>query len=256
MGILIIGAGGHGQVVADILWQSSRRGLTDRPIGYLDDDPTLHGQCRLNLPIVGTIAQLASIRHSAVILAIGSNEIRHTLYTDLCRQGEHFATACHPSAIIGANVEIGRGCVICAGAIVSTGSVLMDNVILNTGSTVDHHNLIADHVHIAPGVHLGGDVQIATETLIGIGATVMPGRRVGARTIVGAGAVVTRDLPSDIVAMGVPAHITRRRDKSHSTVNGKAATALPPYTISLPKSPSKQELVNRVIAGRAHVVDR
>ena len=70
-------------------------------------------------------------------------------------------------------------------------------------------NVIGDHAHIAPGVHLGGDVTIGEGTLIGIGAVVMPQRRVGAWCTVGAGAVVTRDLPDQVVAIGAPARVIR-----------------------------------------------
>ncbi|MEZ4729018.1 MAG: acetyltransferase [Caldilineaceae bacterium] len=218
MGILIVGAGGHGQVVADILLQASQKGMTEAPIGYLDDDPTLHGQWRLKLPIVGAIAQRTTIPHNAVIVAIGCNTTRRRFYTELLGQGETFATACHPSAVIAPDVQIGPGSVIGAGVIVNTGSVIGVNVILNTGATIDHHNIIADHVHLAPGVHLGGDVQIEAATLIGIGATVMPQRRIGPQSIVGAGALVTRDLPGDSVAMGVPARVVRRHATGTQTL--------------------------------------
>jgi acetyltransferase-like isoleucine patch superfamily enzyme len=43
------------------------------------------------------------------------------------------------------------------------------------------------------------------EVMLGVGAAVVPGRRIGARTVVGAGAVVVHDLPPDVTAVGVPA---------------------------------------------------
>lgn len=209
--ILIIGAGGHGQVVADILLQAAAHGNDCHPVGYLDDNPRRHGQQALGLPVLGPIKALPDIPHDGVVIAIGDNRARARLFAELTARGERLVSAIHPSAIIAADVTIGPGTMICAGAIINPGSVIGANVILNTGCTVDHHNQIGDHVHIAPGVHTGGDVIIGTGTLIGIGAIVMPQRRVGAWSVVGAGALVQRDVGNDMIAIGVPARPLRER---------------------------------------------
>jgi sugar O-acyltransferase (sialic acid O-acetyltransferase NeuD family) len=207
--VIIVGAGGHAQVVADILLRMRETGADLVPLGYLDDNPALTGQQRLNLPILGTGAQLTAISHDALIVAIGHNETRQRLFEELQSQGARFVIARHPSAVIAPDVSIGPGSVISAGVIVNPGSTIGANVILNTGCTVDHHNQIGDHVHIAPGVHLGGDVSIGAGTLVGIGATVMPQRRVGARSVVSSGALVHQDLPDRVVAAGMPARVIR-----------------------------------------------
>jgi acetyltransferase-like isoleucine patch superfamily enzyme len=60
------------------------------------------------------------------------------------------------------------------------------------------------------GARIGGRGHIGTEVEIGIGTTVIDRITVGARTIVGAGAVVIRDCPADAIMIGVPA---RAREK-------------------------------------------
>jgi sugar O-acyltransferase (sialic acid O-acetyltransferase NeuD family) len=210
MRVIIIGAGGHAQVVADILLRAFDQDGKLEPIGYLDDNPDLSGQCRLGLPILGAISQLSQFDHDAVIIAIGQNAMRARLYAQFQRQGECFAIACHPRAIVAPDVTLGPGTVICAGVVVNPSSVIGQNVILNTSCSVDHHNRIDDHAHIAPGVHLGGDVQIGEGALIGISATVMPQRCVGAWSTVGAGALVHKDVASQMTAIGVPARILRQ----------------------------------------------
>jgi carbonic anhydrase/acetyltransferase-like protein (isoleucine patch superfamily) len=45
---------------------------------------------------------------------------------------------------------------------------------------------------------------------LGIGSSVIPGRRIGAWTTVGAGAAVIHDLPAQVTAVGVPAHVLER----------------------------------------------
>lgn len=209
MRILILGAGGHAQVVADILWRMQEAGAEIAPVGYLDDDPSLTGKRFLDLPVLGAVSELSTVLHDALIVAIGNNETRQRLFERLRNQGEPFAIARHPSAIVAPDVPIGPGSMICAGAVINPASAIGANVILNTGCTVDHHNRIGDHVHIAPGVHLGGDVSIGEGTLVGIGATVMPQRQVGDWSVVSAGSLVHTNLRDRVVAAGMPARVIR-----------------------------------------------
>jgi sugar O-acyltransferase (sialic acid O-acetyltransferase NeuD family) len=207
MRVLILGAGGHAQVVADILLCMRDAGAGLVPLGYLDDDPALAGQRLLDLPVLGAMASLPIIAHEAVVVAVGDNATRQRLFASLEAQGEHFALACHPHAIVAAGVHLGPGAMICAGAVVNPGSAIGANVILNTGCTVDHHNRVGDHAHLAPGVHLGGEVTVGEGVFLGIGSTVIPGRTIGAWSMVGAGSVVTKDIPEGVMAVGVPARI-------------------------------------------------
>ncbi len=207
--IVILGAGGHARVVADILMRARDAGHQIKPIGYLDDDPSYHGQSPFGLPVLGTVSDLAYSNHDGLVIAIGDNRTRRSLFCQLHRQGEHIVSATHPSAVIAPDVTIGTGAVICAGVVVNPGSMIGADVILNTGCIVEHHNHIGDHAHIAPGVHLGGEVQIGDGALIGIGATVLPQRRVGAWSVVGGGAVVVDDVPEGVVVLGVPARVVR-----------------------------------------------
>lgn len=210
MKVLIIGAGGHGQVVVDMLLCARDAGSAATPVGYLDDAPAAQGQIRLGLPVLGSLDLVAEVAHDAVIVGIGENRARREIYTRLEQQGERFATAVHPRSVVARDVQIGPGTVVCAGVVVNPGSVIGANVILNTGCTIDHHNRIDDHAHIAPGAHLGGDVVIGAGSLVGIGAIVLPQRRVGSWSVVGAGSSVTRDVPPHSLCAGAPARVLER----------------------------------------------
>jgi sugar O-acyltransferase (sialic acid O-acetyltransferase NeuD family) len=155
--------------------------------------------------------------HDGCVIGIGDNRLRARLFRQLRAQGEQVATVIHPRAVIAPDVTVGAGVVIFAGVVVNTGATIGENVVLNTGCTVDHHNIVADHAHIAPGAHLGGDVRIGEGAFVGIGATVMPQRSVGVWSVVGAGALVHRDVPDRVTAIGVPARVTAQSSNNVDT---------------------------------------
>lgn len=205
--VLVIGAGGHAQVVADILSRQRDAGENIDVLGHLDDRIDLVGPNCGSLPVLGPIEARHSIPHDAVVIAIGDNATRRQVYWQLRDSGERFVTAHHPKAVLAPDVRVGDGSVICAGVIVNTGATISENTILNTACSVDHHAHVSSHVHIGPGVRIAGDVHIGEAALVGIGACVLPGKRIGSGSIVAAGAVVICDVPDGMTARGVPAQL-------------------------------------------------
>lgn len=217
MRIAIVGAGGHGTVVADILLRMRDAGAPFEPVGFVDDHPAALGAGVLSLPVIpGGIAALARLEYDAVVVAIGDNAVRQRISEELMRAGAILAVAKHPASIVAPDAVILPGAVVCAGAVVNPGSRIGAGTIVNTHASVDHHSWIGDYVHIAPGAHLGGEVQIGNGTLIGIGATVVPRRAIGRRVVVAAGAVVVSNLEDDVVAVGLPARPRQRREAVRS----------------------------------------
>lgn len=203
--IIIMGAGGHGQVVADALLQMENA----EPVAFLDDGEQVDKMI-LNIPVKGGLDAYPSVSHDGIVLALGSNSLRKRIFNELSAAGEKLFTVIHPSAIIAPDVEIGDGCMILAGAVINTQAVIKDNTIINTNSTVEHHNVVGPHAHIAPGSTLGGEVAVDEEAMVGIGATVLPRTKIGKKAILGGGSTAIQDIPDHATAAGVPARIKIR----------------------------------------------
>jgi sugar O-acyltransferase (sialic acid O-acetyltransferase NeuD family) len=208
MDCVIIGAGGHGKVVLDILQAIGK----DRVIGFLDADAGLAGSSVGGVPVLGPVNQLSRLRLQRVkagIVAIGDNRIR-TGYAALLREhGFELISAVHPSAVVAKTVKLGHNTVIAAGAIVAASARLDDSVILNTNCVVDHECEVECGVHVCPGALLAGRVRVGAGAFIGLGAKVLPCLTIGRGAIIGAGAVVLKDIPDEVTAIGVPARIIR-----------------------------------------------
>ncbi len=205
--LLVIGAGGHGRVVADAALAAGRYDT----VGFLDDRFAEY-KSALGKPVLGPISAALSFLHeySDAVVAIGDNQLRLELINKLLLLGFYIPVIIHPKAAVGADIRLGPGTVILANAVVNTGSVLGIGVIVNTGATVDHDNVLGDGAHVSPGVHLAGEVSIGSFSWIGTGAVIIPQVQVGEHSIVGAGAVVIRNVPDGVTVVGVPAHILRK----------------------------------------------
>ena len=200
-GILILGAGGHGKVIADILLSSQQP-----VIGFLDDEPSLWGNQVLGLPVLGAMQDFERYQPAGLVAAIGNNAARDALVRKLGDAAQQlWVRAQHPAAIVALSAQVGHGTVLMAGAVVNPDAVIGDHVIVNTGATIDHDCRIEDFAHVAPGAHLAGGVVVGARTLIGVGASVIPYQTIGQDVIIGAGATVVRTVPDAVMAKGTPA---------------------------------------------------
>jgi sugar O-acyltransferase (sialic acid O-acetyltransferase NeuD family) len=195
--LTIVGAGGHAKVV---LATARAAGYDD--VALVDDDAARHGSSLLGVEVSGPSAPVLADADALVVLAIGDNAARKRLGASAAAR---FATLVHPSAAVHDSVELGAGTVVFAGAAIQPDTRVGAHCIVNTSASIDHDCVLGEAVHVAPGTRLGGDVTLEEGVFLGIGGVVAPGLRVGAETVVGAGAAVVRDLPPGITAVGVPA---------------------------------------------------
>jgi len=203
--VIIVGAGGQGLIVADILLQSREA----RPIGFVSDDAESRPPEILGIPVLGTPDLLTRTPHDAIVVAIGDNRTRRVVTERLAAAGEKVIAVRHPFTSIAPEVTIGEGTMISAGVVITPGATIGRGVLLNTSCSIDHRSVIGDFAHVSVGGVIGANCTIGPEALIAPGAVVTSGRTVGARSTIGAGGVVVRDIGDDVTAYGVPASVVR-----------------------------------------------
>lgn len=199
--LLILGAGGHGKVVAEI---ASLMKQWDE-IAFLDDKEELKEVNGYKIIDKLKNYKLYKEEYKNAFVAIGNNKLRMNLINNLLMEGFNVPILVHPTAIISKNVKIDKGTVIMAGAVINTNSVIGKGCIINTSSSIDHDCILKDGVHISPGVHVGGTVNIGKCTWVCIGSSIANNITIGKNVIVAAGAAVIKDVPDNVIVAGVPA---------------------------------------------------
>ena len=183
----LYGASGHAKVIMDIL---KVNGINID--GLVDDNPALNEL--LGYPVYHQQYDL-----SPMIVSIGNNAIRKKIVENLSVE---FGQAIHPTAVVSSTAIIEEGTVVMQGAIIQACSRIGKHCIINTGASVDHECVIEDYVHISPHATLCGNVHVGEGSWVAAGTIVLPGIKIGKWSVVGAGSVVSKDVPDGVLAVG------------------------------------------------------
>lgn len=198
--LLIIGASGHGKVVADIAlkmnnWQN---------IFFLDDDDSVNSS--MGIEVIGKSEEVFTyINDCDIFVGIGNNITRKKIQERLEAKGASIPILIHPNAVVGEEVDIALGTAVMAGVVINSCTKIGKGCIINTGASIDHDNLIEDFVHISPGAHLAGTVKVGQGSWLGIGSVVSNNINIASCCKVGAGATVVKDITETGTYVGVPA---------------------------------------------------
>ena len=207
--IAIYGAGGLGREMKLLIEQINAKAPQWNLVGFYDDNK--QGSFVDGIKVLGGIDALNRITMPlALVIAIADGQVRQNIVSNITSEMVNFPVLIHPSANIGsAQNDFGRGTIICAGAILTVGVTLHEFVIVNLAATIGHDVTIGPYSSLMPGCNISGAVKIDSHVLIGTGSQVLQGITIGSQSRVGAGAVVTRDVPAMTTVIGVPAKVYR-----------------------------------------------
>jgi len=211
MEIFIVGAGANGRVVLDILRDAGQY----ESIQFADDNPQLLGQSINGAPVVSLEKTLEREPGSiGFVVSLGRPSLRLAL-CDRIRGRQHVLfNAIHPRAVVERSATMGTGNMIGASAVINSNARLGDSVLVNLMAIVEHDCVVEDGVSLAPRTCLGGRVSVGRGAFLCLGALVLPRIHIGAEAVIGAGSVVTADVPEKTLALGYPAKPIKRIDDS------------------------------------------
>jgi len=212
--VVILGAGGFAREVLDIFLACNAISSQYDILGFIDENPAMHGKELNGYPVLGDFRWFESVDKTSlrVICAVGNPVVRHKMVQKAINIGLEFCNVIHPTAIITPFVTLGMGVVITAGCIFTNQIIVGNHVHVNLDCTIGHDCIIEDFCTLAPGVHVSGNVHIKSGCEIGTGAVILQGITIGEWSIVGAGAVVTKDIPPNTTSVGVPARVIKERE--------------------------------------------
>lgn len=208
--IAIYGAGGFAREVAWLVESCNLPTARYQVVCFIDDNEANQGRMLNEVPVIALAEALARFPDAQVVGGIGSPQTREKVMAKAASAGASFGTIIHPRVEYSRWVEIGEGAVICAGSILTTNITLGRHVQINLDCTVGHDVVMGEYTTLAPGVHVSGWVHMGRRVYIGTGAAILQGAHdapltIGDDAVIGAGAVVTKAVPSGMTVVGVPA---------------------------------------------------
>lgn len=187
-------------------------------LGFIDNNPSKHGSDFHGYPVFGgseRVSELAAQGAKFVNLITGSTVARYEVTRDAIARGAVLANFIHPSIDL-TMTNLGVGLYIQESVVIQAEVEVGDNASIHIGTMIGHESRIGHSAFVAHAVSISGSCEIGDGTFIGTNATILPRVRVGKWSIVGAGSVVTKDVPDYSVVAGNPARVIRRNDVSYT----------------------------------------
>ena len=140
-----------------------------------------------------------------VVVAIGDPRVRLKMVSKLPKETNYFIFK-HPTAqILGDDVKIGLGSIICAGAIITTNVVIGNHAHLNLHTTIGHDCRIGNYFTTAPGAKVSGNCEIKDCVYIGTNASIKEKVNICSSSTIGLNAGVIKHITEPGTYIGTPA---------------------------------------------------
>ena len=147
---------------------------------------------------------------SSFALGLGNPMLRYKLYNAFLQIGGTLTSVISSKADIGKfDVSLQPGCCILPGVVITSSVSIGKGCLLNPNVTVSHDSTLGAFVEASPGAKVTGNCQIGDFSFLGTNSSILPKVKIGKNVVVGAGAVVTKDVPDNCMVAGVPAVIKK-----------------------------------------------
>ena len=209
--VVIVGAGGFGREVTWLIEDNNSENQEWNILGYISNED----QPYLKYPVLGDDNWILNYdKELNVVCCIGNADLREKIITKY-QQNKNikFPSIISRHAIVGSNVRIGNGVIICAGTILTVNVKVSDFSIINLDCTLGHEAVLGEFVTVYPSVNISGGVTIGNNCELGTGSTIIQGISIGNHTIIGSSSAVVRDIPSWSTAVGVPSKVIKTREE-------------------------------------------
>jgi sugar O-acyltransferase (sialic acid O-acetyltransferase NeuD family) len=159
----------------------------------------------LQAPIIGDPARYRPGPEDRFICAVDKPALKKSYVELVLAAGGTFMSLVHPETDLSPSARIGTGCILYRYARVGPNAELGDHSCLGYCSGLGHDSVVGRFCQLSGLVSVNGRCLVGDEVLIGASATIYPGKKVGARAVVGMGAVVIGHVPADVTMFGNPA---------------------------------------------------
>lgn len=203
--LLIIGASLWGREVYDIAKACVEAGADMEIKGFLDSRTEVLNGFNNYPPIISSVENYNIQQDDVFICALSDVKYKKHYSKIVEGKGGEFISLIHPTAIIGTNAVIGKGCVLGAFSNVSCDTKLGNHVTISIRAGMGHDSIIGDYTHIGGNCSISGLVTIGESVTMHPGCVVVPHRKIGDNAIIGTGSVVLSNVKAGATVFGNPA---------------------------------------------------
>ena len=202
--LIILGAGGLGRIVHDVLINDPLVGEGYRIAGFLDTRQDLVLPAELSGKILGSPLDYQPKPSEVFLVAVGDPKWRRQLVAPLVAKNAEFL--CYKrQAFIAGRSHVGSGSFLTPGAIISTDCSIGSFTYVDTNVIIGHDVQIGSYCMLGAMSFIAGNVRVGEGVAIHPRATIGKGVCIGDGATIGLGSVVVKDVAARTTVFGNPA---------------------------------------------------